>query len=99
MKRAVLAAAIGVLAPIASIAGPIDSACLQSNRAANPMLCACIQRVANLTLSGADQRLAATFFHDPAKAQQVRQSASTRHREFWTRYTSFGEAAEQVCAQ
>lgn len=99
MRRTVLAAVIGVFAPIASTAGPIDSACIQSSRAANPMLCACIQRVANLTLSGADQRLAAKFFRDPGKAQEVRQSASTHHRDFWARYTSFGQAAEQACAQ
>ena len=68
-------------------------------RSANPMLCACIQQVANMTLSGADQRLAAKFFRDPAMAQEVRQSARNRHREFWTRYTTFGQAAEQVCAE
>ena len=99
MRRAVLAAVIGVFAPVAGIAGPIDSACIQSSRAANPMLCACIQSVADMTLTGADQRLAAKFFRDPGKAQDVRQSASTRHREFWARYMTFGQAAEQVCAQ
>ncbi len=99
MKTTVMAAVIGVFAPVAGVAGPIGSACIQSNRAANPMLCACIQRVANITLSGDDQRLAATFFRDPGKAQQVRQSGSTRHREFWARYTTFGQAAELVCAQ
>lgn len=88
-----------VFAPVAGKAGPIEPACIQSNRAANPMLCACIQRVANMTLSGADQRLAAKFFRDPGKAQEVRQSGSSRNREFWNRYTTFGQAAEQVCAQ
>ncbi len=94
-----LAAAICVATPVAGTAGPINSACIQSNRAANLLLCDCIQRVANLTLSGADQRLAASFFRDPAKAQEVRLSGSTRHREFWTRYASFVTTAEQVCSQ
>lgn len=89
---------IGVFAPVAGMGGPIDSACIRSSRA-DAMLCACIQQVANITLSRADQRLAATFFRDPGKAQDVRQSASTRHRDFWARYTTFGQTAEQVCAQ
>ncbi|XBC65593.1 hypothetical protein V5734_15780 [Defluviimonas sp. SAOS-178_SWC] len=90
---------LSVFFPLAGAAGPIDSACIQSNRAANPLLCDCIQRVANMTLSGADQRLAAKFFRDPGKAQEVRQSGRSSHQAFWTRYTTFGEAAEQVCSQ
>ncbi len=88
-----------VSAPEVGAAGPIDTACIKANRSANPQLCACIQRVANMTLTGSDQRLAARFFRDPGKAQEVRQSGRTSHREFWTRYTTFGEAAEQVCSQ
>lgn len=97
MKPAILAA-FCAFAPALAAAGPIDRACQQSNRSASPGLCACIQRVANVTLTGSDQRLAAKFFRDPAKAHDVRRSSRASHREFWQRYTTFGTTAEQVCA-
>ena len=42
-------------------------------------------------------RLAATFFADPHRAQEVRQSRSRRHEAFWERYENFGQAAETFC--
>ena len=96
MKPALLAA-VTILAPAFAMAGPIDRACQQANRVANPLLCECIQRVANMTLTGSDQRLAAKFFQDPAKAQEVRSSGLPGHQRFWQRYTAFGDTAEQVC--
>jgi hypothetical protein len=81
-----------------ALGGPIDQACIRSNKAANPVLCACIQRVANITLTGSDQRLAAKFFADPGKAQEVRQSGRSTHQAFWGRYVNFGETAEAVCS-
>jgi hypothetical protein len=86
-----------ILVPTFAKAGPIDRACQQTNRVANPLLCECIQRVANMTLTGPDQRLAAKFFQDPAKAQEVRTSGSDAHQAFWQRYTAFGATAEQIC--
>lgn len=81
-----------------AVAGPVDTACQQSNRAASRLLCDCIQRVADMTLTPSDQKLVANIFRNPAKAQDIRQSGRASHREFWTRYTAFGEAAELVCA-
>ncbi len=52
-----------------------------------------------MTLTGADQRLAAKFFADPAMAQEVRLSDRSSHRDFWERYVTFGSAAEQVCGR
>ena len=81
------------------MAGPIESACLQSNRsAANRSLCTCIQQVADITLGGGDQRLAATFFKDPERAQKVHMSQSSRDDAFWTRYVTFGQQAQMACA-
>ena len=83
----------------AAMAGPIESACLQSNRsAANRSLCTCIQQVADITLGGGDQRLAATFFKDPERAQKVHMSQSSRDDAFWTRYVTFGQQAQMACA-
>jgi hypothetical protein len=72
---------------------------MQSNRqAANPALCSCIQQVADVTLQGADQRRAASFFRNPDKAQQVFMSRSRADDAFWQRYKTFGAQAEQSCA-
>jgi hypothetical protein len=88
---------IAMAAP--SFAGPIESACLRSDRkAANRALCGCIQQVADMTLRGGDQRRAAGFFRDPDKAQQVKMSKRDNDDAFWERYKSFGDQAEAYCA-
>lgn len=93
-------AAAASLSPMAPVhAGAIESACLRSDRpAANRSLCGCIQRVADQTLTRGDQRLAASFFRDPDRAQEVRMSTSSRDNEFWDRYRAFADRAEAVCA-
>jgi len=92
-------AALLMAAATAGRAGPIDQACVRSDRAADPQLCACIQQVADMTLTGPDQKMAARFFSDPAKAQEVRQSSRSTYRAFWQRYVAFGSTAESVCAK
>ena len=78
--------------------GPISQACLQAGRkAANRQLCGCVQHVADRSLSGGDQRLAASFFADPHRAQEVRQSDGARNEAFWQRYKAFAATAEQTC--
>lgn len=52
-----------------------------------------------MTLTGPDQKMAARFFSDPAKAQEVRQSSRSTYRAFWQRYVAFGSTAESVCAK
>ncbi len=104
-RSAVLCAFIGALGfGIATVlaapafAEQIERACMKSERGAgNRALCGCIQDAANMTLSASDQRLAASFFVDPHKAQEVRQSSSRRNEAFWTRYQNFGETAETFC--
>lgn len=81
-------------------AGQIEQACLKSERSRGQQaLCACIQDAADMTLTERDQRLAATFFADPNRAQEVRQSDSRGHEAFWERYENFGVAAESFCAR
>jgi hypothetical protein len=78
--------------------GPISQACLASGRkAANRRLCGCIQSVADRQLTGADQRMAAGFFTDPHRAQEIRQSDRSGHESFWKRYRSFADSSEQIC--
>lgn len=78
--------------------GPISKACLQAGRkAANRQLCGCIQGVANRDLSGADQKLAVSFFSDPHRAQEIRQSDNARNEAFWKRYKAFAARAEKTC--
>ena len=102
MRTAVLGAAIAVLSVVfltgAAGAGPISGACNKSSRsAATPGLCSCIQRVADLTLRGDDQRRIATFFREPDKAQGVKMSKTSGDDRFWERYEVFGRQAELVC--
>lgn len=102
MKQVVVAAALGLMASFAAPsvqAGPIERACLDSGRAgASAALCSCIQRVANQTLAMSEQRQGSRFFRDPARAQDVRQSARGNDRALWQRWRAFGEAAEVNCA-
>ncbi|MEZ5777990.1 MAG: hypothetical protein R3E44_06475 [Paracoccaceae bacterium] len=93
------AAVVALVLPFAAVPGPVSDACLKSNDQANPLLCDCIQRVADLTLTASDQRLAASFFVNPLEAQQVGASQGDRDREFWQRYVNFGESAEGVCSR
>ena len=102
MKKTVLWAGLAALTMISvtgvASAGPISQACNNSTRqAATPSMCSCIQRVADSTLQGADQRRVATFFRDPDKAQLVRMSQKRADDAFWDRYTAFGRQAEASC--
>lgn len=95
----IAAAAVILTAPLA-VAGPIDSACMRSDRnARSTALCGCIQQVADMTLSRSDQRRAADFFKDPHRAQEVRMSKSNADNAFWTRYKNFASTAEAYCAR
>ena len=99
LKPAVAVAAILMTAPFA-VAGPVDNACVRSERGArNPALCGCIQQVADMTLSRADQRRAAGFFRDAQQAQDVRMSKSASDNQFWDRYKNFAAAAEAYCSR
>ncbi|WP_299910398.1 hypothetical protein [uncultured Paracoccus sp.] len=98
LNRIIIAAAAVVLTTPLAMAGPIDSACVRSDRArGNAPLCGCIQQVANQTLSRSDQRRAASFFREPHKAQEVRMSKSDADNAFWSRYKRFASSAEAYC--
>ncbi len=100
MKSIVLATAAAVLLPVmASVAaaGPIERACMASDRGGSRALCGCIQQAADMTLSGGDQRRAAKFFKDPERAHATWVSQSSSDDAFWERYRSFGQTAEAYC--
>ncbi len=105
MKRTLIAAmllAMPVVAalPASSYAGPIERACLNSDRkAANRALCGCIQQVADMTLRNGDQRKAAAFFRDPERAQKIKMSKRNGDDTFWKRYKAFGDQAEAYCTR
>ncbi len=80
------------------VSGEVGQACLAANRsAASPVLCSCIQGVANESLSGADQRRAASFFAEPDLAQSTRQADGRASEAFWDRYTAFADRARSSC--
>lgn len=84
--------------PAPADAGTLTRACLKSDRSgATRSMCRCIQKVANGALTRNDQKLAASFFSDPHKAQVVRQSDSRSHEKFWLRYKDFGSAVSSSC--
>ena len=98
LNRFVIAAAAIVMTTPLAMAGPIDSACVRSDRgAANRALCGCVQQVANMTLSSGDQRRAAAFFRDPQQAQNVRMSKRDADNAFWARYRNFAAQSERLC--
>lgn len=101
MKPYVLLAAAAAFFPMmASLAeaGPIERACMASDRGGNRSLCGCIQQAADMTLSGGDQKRAAKFFKDPEAAHATWVSQSKSDDAFWDRYKSFGQTAEASCA-
>ncbi|MEM0935359.1 MAG: hypothetical protein AAF646_00845 [Pseudomonadota bacterium] len=76
----------------------IERACNQSDRrAVTRELCSCIQRVADQTLTNADQRKGARFFRDPQRAQEVRKSDTPANDAFWERWRNFGTQARNIC--
>ena len=78
--------------------GPILSACMQAGRSgATRQSCGCVQAVANKTLSDSDQRLGASFFSNPHRAQEIRQSPNAVHSAFWKRWSAFGDQAAKQC--
>ncbi|MFT4013334.1 MAG: hypothetical protein QM682_07990 [Paracoccus sp. (in: a-proteobacteria)] len=98
LNRLMIAAAAVMLTSPLAVAGPIDSACMRSERAQSRQLCGCIQQVADQTLSRSDQRRAARFFADADAAQTVRMSKSDTDNAFWERYQNFATTAEAYCA-
>ena len=85
-------------APTAEAGSTIERACMKSNRrAASKPLCGCIQRVADQMLTRRDQKMAAKFFSDPHRAQEMRQSDREAHEAFWKRYKAFGQSAGNIC--
>jgi hypothetical protein len=97
-KAAFFGAILSLLASSVA-ADVIERACLTSDRpAADRALCGCIQDVANLTLTPSEQKKAATFFGNPHRAQEVRQSISRSDQRFWERYKLFGQSAKTYCS-
>lgn len=100
MRQLASFAVVTVALALPAAAGPIEQACLRSERSQGQnALCGCIQDAANMTLTEKDQKLAASFFDDPHRAQEVRQSKSNRMEKFWERYENFSVAAESFCSR
>lgn len=91
--------ALALAAPATqSQASVVEKACLKSSRrGVSKALCGCIQEAADLTLTRKDQKIAASFFQDPHRAQEIRQSDDDYHESFWKKYKSFGATAETYC--
>lgn len=98
MKKITLAIVLGASLAACAGAGPIKRACLDTDRGSSrASTCTCIQRAADATLNGSEQRRAASLFGDPEKAQAVRLSRTSADNAFWKRYNAFGETAQAQC--
>lgn len=97
-STSVRAVARPVTVPKPFARGPIQKACLASERKARSNeLCGCIQAVANDKLDSSGQRMAVSFYNDPHRAQEIRQSDSASHEKFWKDYRAYGDAAKRAC--
>lgn len=98
MRVLILAAALTAFAAPAPATGVIERACVKSDRsAATRTACNCIQDVANIKLSRAEQKFAAKFFSDPHLSQEIRQSDHPSNERFWKKYKEFGTVAARNC--
>ena len=96
--RGGVALLVGAACATSLAAGPIQQACLRSDRnAVSLAACGCIEGVAEFTLSAADQRKVAGFFKDPERAEKARAADGKADEAFWERYESFGSQAELYC--
>ena len=87
------------VASVGLATGPISAACNRSDRrGSNPRICGCAQTMADRNLSNSDQRLAASFFSEPQRAQDIRQSDRASNEAFWDRYKVFIADSERYCA-
>lgn len=78
--------------------GPIFSACRQSGRKqATQARCACVQGVANASLTKAQQSRGAKYFRNQQGLQDARQSDRASDEAFWKAWKAFGERAGREC--
>jgi len=81
--------------------GPIKTAGEAAGRKqASRAKCGCVQAVADMELSAADQRRGAGYFRDPHALQEVRQSSQSNasNGRFWAAWKAFGARAEALCS-
>ncbi|MDU8942880.1 hypothetical protein [Ovoidimarina sediminis] len=97
MRTIILAGALACVA-LPLQADTIRNACLTAPKAGDVNICTCIQAAADRTLSKQDQKLAASFFRDPDRSEEIRRSDTRRHDTFWERYQAFGRMAEAFCS-
>ncbi|MEP5152549.1 hypothetical protein [Planktotalea sp.] len=103
MKHLILTLTVAALLspalPAQLDAGRIARECVKSDRkAANRRLCNCIEKAARGTLKKSDHQLASSFFKNPHRSQEIRQSDRSSHESFWKRYKEFGARAQQMCS-
>lgn len=97
MKKIAVVSTLLILSASFVNAGPIEQACRKSDRSASAQTCSCIQKVANVTLSNADQRKVARFIKEPEKSQDMKRSDTRRDEAFWERFEGFTANVSRQC--
>lgn len=78
--------------------GPIAQACMRAGRKqSSRSKCGCVQAVANRSLSRAEQQRGASFFANPQRAQDTRQSDNPASERLWRNWKDFGVSAAKQC--
>lgn len=76
----------------------IQRACMNAGRsAASPVLCGCVQDVAEAMFSRSERNRIVKFFKDPHLTQELRQSDRSSDERFWEKYKQFGSAVQANC--
>lgn len=91
--------AVTCLLPLPARAGDlIAAACkITGGPGAPGEVCACMQIVADFSLSPSDQKFAAYFLRNPRHANQIRRSNPQRRGDFWRKFDIFALTAERHC--
>lgn len=97
-RAAVLAMCLVGLAGQVRAGNSVEAACLLTGGPGAPAdFCTCMQKVADVSLSAADQKFAAYFLRNPGRAAEIRRSNPAGRRDFWHRFEVFAGAARRHC--
>jgi len=96
MRIALLLAGFCML-PCVALSGPMSDACA-ARGGWDATTCACMQRVADETLEGADQKLAVAYISRRTSVAQIATSqGQAKAEQFIADFTAFGTQSKAAC--
>lgn len=94
-----LVAVLSMTAPGQAFAwNVVEAACkVTGGPGASVEFCSCMQQVADLSLSLSEQKLAAYFLRNPARASRIGKANPAARKGFWQRFESFNLSTRRHC--